>query len=213
MGSFATLAEALLIVTALSVDAFVSCFAYGASRIRVPFSSAMVINLICSAILTLALLGGGLVGRFVPPEVTTAICVLLLLGLGLSKIFDSAVKALIRRHQAFQKDIHFSLSQLGFILSIYANPEEADRDHSRVLSPSEAAFLALALSLDSLAVGFGTGMTQIAPLLIIALSLVSDLLCILLGCFLGGRVTKRLNLELNWLSGLLLIILAISKLP
>lgn len=213
MGSLAVFAEALLIVTALSVDAFVSCFAYGASQIRVPFSSAMVINLICGAILALALLLGGLIGSRIPPEVTSGVCFFLLLGLGLSKIFDSAVKALIRRHQAFQKDIHFSLFQLGFILSIYANPEAADRDHSRVLSPSEAAFLALALSLDGLAVGFGTGMIQIAPLLIIALSLVSNLLCILLGCFLGARVTRTASMELNWLSGLLLILLAISKLP
>ena len=213
MGSLAVFAEALLIVTALSVDAFVSCFAYGASRIHVPFSSAMVINLICSGILALALLFGGLIGNWVPPGVTTGICFFLLLGLGLSKIFDSAVKALICRHQAFQKNIRFSFFQLGFLLSIYANPEAADRDHSRVLSPSEATFLALALSVDSLAVGFGTGMTQIAPLLIITLSLVLGLLCILLGCFLGARVTRKANLELTWLSGLLLILLAISKLP
>ena len=212
MGSFATLAEALLIVTALSVDAFVSCFAYGASRIKVPFSSAMIINLICSAILTISLLLGGFIGNWVPSEITTAICFLLLLGLGLSKIFDSAVKALIRRHQAFQRDIRFSISHLGFILSIYANPEEADRDNSRILSPSEAVVLALALSLDGLAVGFGTGMTSTEPLLVIGLSLVSDLLCILLGCFLGARFSRKLNLELNWLSGLLLMILAILKL-
>jgi len=55
-------------------------------------------------------------------------------------------------------------------------------------------------------------MTSTEPLLVIGLSLVSDLLCILLGCFLGARFSRKLNLELNWLSGLLLMILAILKL-
>lgn len=212
MGFFTPLVEALLIVTALSVDAFVSCFAYGASRIKIPFSSAMVINLICSGILAISLFFGSFIGNWVPREVTTALCFFLLMALGLSKIFDSAIKAVIRKHQAFQKDIHFSFLNLGFFLSIYANPEEADRDHSRVLSPTEATMLALALSVDSLAVGFGTGLTQTAPFLIIALSLVADFFCILLGYFLGARMTRKLKLELNWLSGLILIVFAIMKL-
>lgn len=38
--------EALLLVTALSVDAFVASFAYGANKIRIPLSSVAVINLI-----------------------------------------------------------------------------------------------------------------------------------------------------------------------
>lgn len=205
--------EALLIVTALSMDAFVSSFAYGAGKIKIPLSSLLVINLICSGTLALALLFGGVVSLWLPKAFTSAICILLLLTLGITKIFDSALKTLIRKHSTFQKKIQFSLFHMGFILKIYANPEEADRDHSHTLSPSEAAFLALALSLDSLAVGFGAGLSHTGPLLVFALSLLVGILAVRLGCYLGNRVSSKTNFDLSWVSGALLIILAILKLP
>ncbi len=212
MISVLAITEALLIVTALSMDAFVSGFAYGANKIKIPFSSVTVINLICSAVLAVSLFFGGMVGPYLSGYLTTAICFVLLLGLGLSKIFDSAVKSFIRRRNAFKKKIHFSAFHLGFVLNIYADPQEADQDHSKTLSPREAAYLALALSLDGLAVGFGAGMTNTSPLLVVGFSLLSDMIGVMLGCWLGNRIVRQLRLDLTWLSGVLLIVLAVMKL-
>ena len=39
----------LLLVLALCLDAFVASFSYGASRIRIPLSSALVLDIICTA--------------------------------------------------------------------------------------------------------------------------------------------------------------------
>lgn len=213
MFSMLSIVEALVIVTALSFDAFVSSFSYGAGKIKIPLSSLLVINLICSGTLALALLSGGALSLWLPREATTALSFLLLLSLGIIKIFDSALKSLIRKHRSFEKKIHFSISRLDFILNVYANPEEADRDHSRILSPSEAAFLALALSLDGLAVGFGAGLSQTGPLLVVAFSLMADTLAIALGSHLGNHFSRKLRFDLSWLSGALLILLAIIKLP
>ena len=213
MFSMISILEALLIVTALSIDAFVSGFAYGANKIKIPLSSVTVINIICSGILALSLLLGGLLHSCLPPQLTTSICFLLLLCLGVTKIFDSAIKTLIRRHRTFQKNIHFSAFHLGFILNIYANPEDADRDHSRVLSPLEATYLAIALSLDGLAVGFSAGITNTSPVLVIAFSLILTCVAIGLGCWLGNKFTQKLQFDFTWLSGVLLIFLAIMKLP
>lgn len=213
MFSMPSILEALVIVTALSIDAFVSSFSYGAGKIKIPLSSLLVINLICSGTLALSLLFGGALSLWLPHAATAALSFLLLLTLGIIKIFDSALKSLIRRHSSFEKKIQFSLFHFGFILDIYANPEEADRDHSRILSPSEAAFLALALSLDGLAVGFGAGLSQTGPLLVIAFSLLADTLAIALGSHLGNRFSQKLRVDLSWLSGALLILLAIIKLP
>lgn len=212
MISLPVLTEALLIVTALSMDAFVSGFAYGADKIKIPFVSVTVINLICCAILAVSLFLGGMVGPYLPKHLTTAICFALLMGLGLSKVFDSAVKSLIRRCNPFKKKIRFSAFHLGFVLNIYADPQQADRDHSNTLSPGEAAYLALALSLDGLAVGFGAGMTDTSALLVVALSLLSNMAGVMLGCWLGDRITRRLRWDLTWLSGVLLVVLAVMKL-
>ena len=203
--------EALLITTALSVDAFVSGFAYGTKKIIIPFSSVTVINLVCSSILALCLIFGKVIGGFLSANLATAICFVILLALGVSKIFDSAVKSFINKHTGFQKKIRFSAFNLGFILKIYANPEAADRDRSRVLSPAEAAYLAVALSLDGLTVGFGAGITGTNPLLVIVFSLFTDMFGVMLGCFLGNKVAQKISLDLTWLSGALLIVLAIMK--
>lgn len=204
--------EALLIAAALSIDAFVSSLAYGANKIRIPFSSVVVINVVCNAILGVALLLGNLLQPFLQPQFTMAICFVLLLGLGVSKVFDSAVKAFIRHHKGFQRKIQFSAWNLGFILNVYADPQEADRDGSRILSPAEAAYLAVALSLDGLAAGFGAGITNSNPLLVVGFSMIATMSSVLLGCWLGTKLTEKLSLDLTWLSGVLLVFLAISKL-
>jgi len=204
--------EALIIVTALCVDTFVSGMAYGANKIRIPFSSVAVISLICSAVLGVSIFLGGAIGHMLPENLTVGICFALLSGLGFVKLFDSAVKSYIRKYSAFRKRIRFSAFSLSFILSVYANPETADSDHSRILSPSEAALLAAALSLDGLAVGFGAGMVSVSPVMVVALSLIINMVCAVAGCRLGHRAVKALRVDLGWLSGALLLVIAFMKL-
>ena len=125
--------EALLLTSALSVDAFVSGFAYGSNKIRIPFLSTVIINLICSAILAVSLFLGKVIGQFVPQIITLIICVIILIILGLIKIFDSLIKNYIKKKQGINKEIKFSLLNLKFILNIYAKPEDADTNRNKIL--------------------------------------------------------------------------------
>lgn len=207
-----SLLEAFAIVFALSVDALVTGFAYGAKRIAIPVSSTLLISAICSAFLGAALYLGDWIGGYMPYSLTAAVCFALLSGLGASKIFESAIKNFITRHSGFQKDIRFRAFHLGFLLRVFAEPEEADRDGSKVLSARESVMLAVALSFDSVAAGFGTGMAEANPLLLTGLSLAMNVLCIVAGCRIGRRIARQTRLDLSWLSGLLLLALAVSKL-
>ena len=45
--SFLSSIDAILLVSALSMDAFVASFAYGTSKIKIPFKSAIIINVVC----------------------------------------------------------------------------------------------------------------------------------------------------------------------
>ncbi len=47
--------ESLLLVLAVSLDAFVASIAYGTNKIKIPFASATIINIICSSVLGLSL--------------------------------------------------------------------------------------------------------------------------------------------------------------
>lgn len=203
--------EAVVLVTALSVDSFVASFAYGADKIKIPIRSVLTISGICSGILMLSLLIGSLLRPYIPEGVTGAVCFILLLVLGVMKLFDSSIKTLIRRHSGLKKKFTFSLFHLNFILNIYATPQKADQDHSSVLSPSEASALALALSLDGLTVGFGAGLGNIHVVEAVFCSFVMGIVAVLGGSLLGNKIAEKLRFDLSWLSGVLLILLAVFK--
>ncbi|MDR2713435.1 MAG: sporulation membrane protein YtaF [Clostridiales bacterium] len=208
----AALLEALLVVAALSTDTLVAGFAYGSNKIKVPFLSAQIVNLVCGAILALSLLLGHIVRPYLPAGLTTFICFAILFCLGLGKLASSFIKSLVRKHADLHKEIKFSIYSLNFILQLCADPQKADADSSQIISPSEAFTLALALSFDGLAVGFGAAIGQANPLIIVTFSLIINFGALLFGCFIGRKIVEKISLNLSWLSGALLIILAVMKL-
>lgn len=201
-----------MLVTALCLDSFAASFVYGAERIRIPAASVAVLSGLSTAVLILSLLLGSGVGHIVPQRLTELFCFLILFLIGFVKLFDGALKSLIRRFPLPEKRLKFSVSQFHFILTVYADPAAANEEDISVLSPSEALFLGLSLSLDSAAAGFGAGMTAFSLPLITLLSLGLNTASVLLGSCLGKRLASRSSLDLSWLCGLLLIALAFFKL-
>ncbi len=204
--------QLIMLVTALCLDSFAASFVYGAERVRIPAASVAVLSGLSTAVLILSLLLGSGVGHIVPQRLTDLFCFLILFLIGFVKLFDGALKSLIRRFPLPEKRLKFSVSQLHFILTVYADPAAANEEDISVLSPSEAFFLGLSLSLDSAAAGFGAGMTAFSLPLITLLSLGLNTASVLLGSCLGKRLASQSSLDLSWLCGLLLIALAFFKL-
>jgi len=209
--TFQIILEAAAIAAALSMDAFVAGFAYGARQIRMPQRSIMLINLICSAIVGLSLGLGSLVAGFLPAGLQRGLCFGLLFVLGLVKLLDGIVRAAIRRYGSLDGKLDFSLFSLRFVLHVYADPAAVDLDHSKSISPAEAASLALALSLDGAAAGFGAALGQASVPAVVIASLIANQLTLLLGSWLGERLSRRFNMSLGWLGGAILLLLAFSK--
>ena len=206
-----TLFQAWILVMALAIDAFVCSFGYGISKIKIPFKSVMVINAVCTSLLAIGLFLGAIINNFLSEDIAGWIAFVILFLLGISKIFDSAIKRLIRKNNGIDKDFKFSFFNLGFIFKVYANPEEADVDHSKELTPREAMPLAIAVGLDGLSVGIGIGITLINPFLILGLSLFSDIIAVILGAYLGNRLARKINWDLSWIAGVILILIAILE--
>ena len=204
--------DAILLVSALSMDAFVASFAYGTSKIKIPFKSAMTINLVCSSILAIALFMGSIISKYIPSVFTTSICVTMLLMLGLSKLFDSTLKSILAKSGTLSRDVSFKLFDFRFFLRVCLDSTEADIDHSYELSPKESVSLSVALSLDGLAAGFSTGLMVTNYIQIILFSLAINIVAVLLGCAIGNKVAQKSELNLSWLSGATLILLAFLKL-
>ena len=210
--SLFALAEAALLASSLSLDAFTAGLAYGTNKTKIPFGSAQIINLICSAITGLSLFAGAALRPYLPQGLTLAIAFTVLFIIGLSKLLDSITKSIIRKHSRIHKKFNGSFLNFKFVLNLYANPEAADVDSSKSISPSEAVLLALSLSLDGIAVGFGAALANVNSLYVLLWSLITDLLFLFAGHFIGQKIASKTQLNLSWLSGVVLIGLAISKL-
>lgn len=203
--------EAFLLVIALSADTFAASFAYGTNKIKIPISSTLIINGICTLLLTLSLVLGNLLRPILSSDVTHVVSFTVLFILGLSKLFDSTIKAYIRKYNKFERELHFSFLYFRFILNVYADPKIADVNESNSLSPMEALSLAIALSFDGFAVGLGAALVQINVWCIIILSFLLGIIAIVVGCALGNLISKKISMNISWLSGVLLLIIAFLK--
>ena len=135
-----------------------------------------------------------------------------LMFLGVYYLFESLVKTFLEKKSDSSPKLKFKLFNVWFIIDIYIDETKADLDNSKILSSKEALYLAIALSLDSLAIGFGSSLGNINYLNVILLSLVSDMIAIWLGLFIGRKFVEKSKLNLSWLAGIILIILAVLKL-
>lgn len=212
MHTFIIIFEAFCIAAALSADAFVTGFSYGTDRIKIPCLSVLVIDIVCSLMIGITLLIGSYIRPYIPDSLTTAICFVILFLLGMTKLLDGITKALIRKYGAISSNIKFSLGSFRFVLSLYANPECADTDHSKTISPKEAAALAAVLSLDGCAAGFGAALGNVNGPAVFFCSLLTEASALLSGMALGKRAADRLSFPVSWLGGCILLILALFKL-
>ncbi len=104
------------------------------------------------------------------------------------------------------------LLNIWLVIDIYIDETRADFDNSKTINLKEALYLAIALSIDSIAIGFGTGIGNINYFTVILLSLMWNIIAYGGGLLLGRKFVEKTNINLSWLSGILLIILAFLKL-
>ncbi|NMA95251.1 MAG: sporulation membrane protein YtaF [Clostridiales bacterium] len=203
--------ESILLVAVLSLDAFMASMAYGMNKINIPLISISIINVICACFLSLSLFLGSALKRVIPEKLTLIISFTILLCLGIYYLFESIIKSYINVYLNPNKKIKLKLFDLSLIIYIYVDEIKADLDNSKHLNPKESFYLAVALSLDSLAVGFGSGLGGINPIRVVLLSLIFGIIAISMGLFVGRKLAERAKFNLSWLAGVVLIGLAILK--
>lgn len=203
--------QSLILVLSLCIDTFVTSIVYSSNKIKIPVVSGLIIDTICSLFLAISLFFGYLIKDFIPINIASTISFLLLLILGVYRLFEAFFKNLIKKYYDKGSPLTFKIFEFKFILQIYADEIKADLDESKILSPKEAFFLAVALSLDSLTVGFGCSLGTVNYLATVLLSFLVGALLLVLGGYVGRKISKNSNLNLSWLSGVLLIILAFIR--
>ena len=201
----------LALALAISIDAFVCAFAYGSGKIRVPLVSVAVISLVCALVLALSMWVGTQIMSLLPVWLAPGLSFVILFMLGAVRLLDGYVKRLIRRHAKFDKRLCFRALGLSCILHLYADPDKADMDSSKTISPGEAAVLAAALSLDSVAVGISAALAGVYMVYLVLAALAATALALALGLAAGGRMWRSLPVDANSAAGAVLILLALAS--
>lgn len=203
--------EILLLVLSVSIDSFIASISYGSSKIKIPIISALIVDIISSSMLGFSLIFGSFIQNYISINAAKLISFMILFFLGFYRLFEGLLKSYINNKTKDSTPLQFKLLDLNFVLQVYANETKADIDKSKVLSYKEAIYLSVALSLDSIAVGFGSSLILINYIQVFIVSIIIGLLVIIFGSLLGKRFAEMTNLNLSWLSGAMLIILAFLR--
>lgn len=204
--------ESLLLVLSLCVDALIASFAYGTTKIKIPVVSSIILTAISTLFLMISIALGSLIQGLIRDDLAHIICFIILFLLGFLRLFEGLLKNYLNKKALSPHNIEVTLFNFKLVLNVYADVTLADLDHSKSLSTKEALYLGIALSLDSLIVGFGAALAPISFFDVTLFSIIFNFLAIALGSFIGSKCAEKIDIDLSWVSGLILIVLSLLKL-
>lgn len=205
------IAKAIVMIVAVSVDAFAASFSYGTDGIKIPLRSKIVIHTVNIALMIISILLGSCLTDRLPINAIKYISCAILAIMGTVKLCDGIIKAHFHTESLLKKDVAFSVLSIKFILSVYANPRTADADKSKLLSPKEAAVLAVSLSADSVPIGISLGLMNFSIITAFLFVLLVNEIAMQLGNFIGKKAHERLIPNLSWTGGAILLLMAVTK--
>lgn len=203
--------DTLILVISISIDSFLASVSYGTSKIKIPLLSALIIDIVSCSMLGFSLLIGELFKGYIPLNIAKLTSFLLLFSIGVYRLFESILKSYIKRTSKNSSPLTFKIFDFKFVLQVYADETKADFDKSKTLSSKEAFYLAIALSLDSLAVGFSSSLISVNYIQSISFSLIIGFLSIISGSFIGLKFVENSKKDFSWISGVLIILLSFLR--
>lgn len=195
----------ILLIIAVSTDSFAAAIGTGAAGIKIPVRSAAVISLTGTLFLSCSVAFADLLGRVIPEKVCGIVSSALLIFLGLFNLFQNFFRDVLNRRKKAQPGSKPNPADMFF------DSAAADADNSKSISVREALALSVALSADSLVTGVSAGLGKINLPLLSAGAFAAGLISTAAGQWLGRKIVSTLHINLGWLCGTVLIILALLE--
>lgn len=207
-----SLSSLLLFLVAVSLDSLTAGFSYGTERVHIKALSLLFLACVPALFITAAGGLGEVIGSLLPPGVLPFLSFFMLAAIGIAKLFETLIRHLAKKHPSLMGNWGCQIKQLNIIFTVYLSPEEANRTDLQVLSAKEALLLSLALSLDSVLVGMAFPAADISRLALFLSATLFNFLLFVSGCLSGRLLSRVLRIDLSWLSGLCLLLLAFRAL-
>ena len=204
----------LLLSIAVSIDALGIGITYGIRNTKISNISKYVLFFIFFIVAVLSTYFGSLLNNLFSPFVSNFIGFIILVFMGLWIIYTTITPKKLNKSKPKNKKYDFILKPLGITITIIKDPILSDLDNSNNISPKEAFYLAIALSLDVFSVGLGAGVSGITSLIFPLLSASFQVLFISLGSMFGKYIYNRFKISekfWNVLSAIILIVIGFSR--
>jgi putative sporulation protein YtaF len=206
-----------LLACALSFDSFVAGMTYGMRKVKIPVVSVSVIAGFSGGLMFLSLHAGHWIAHGFSPFWSQLAGALILMGLGIWTLINKGQReeepVANQESESGKTLLSFEIRMLGLVIQILKTPMAADVDRSGVISPMEAVWLGLALSLDAFGAGLGAAMMGYPPFPLALAIAATSALFLLAGIRTGWKVSgKRLPALMEYLPGLLMIAIGLFRL-
>ena len=209
--------NALILALSASIDSLGVGITYGIKRTKISYLAILVLFLLSFFITSLSIIFGNILTSFISPDFTTIIGGLMLFAIGSFFIYSSlkSEKVKISPNKIFKHtEYNFIINFLGITVKIIRNPINSDFDNSNKIDFKEAIFLGLALSLDSISIGFAASTIGVNSFVFPLLISFFQIIFLCTGKFFGiqiNRISKIPNNIWNIVSGGILIFIGLSK--
>lgn len=190
----------LLLVVAVSIDAFVMAVSCGLNCVKIPIKSAVLFGVVSAIVMVLSVCFSDVVYQYVPNQLCDILSCVILCAMGIMNVV---------RYYLSKRDSSHKCDDTQKLTDVYICGSCADCDRSKVISLGEAVMVSLLMSIDTLATGIVCG-NDLSILFLGALTLIIQTLAVWLGSILGMKSTTFPDISL--LGGLLLILLGFLQL-
>ena len=183
--------QILILAAAVSVDSAAAGAALGSGGIRLPKISAVVISGTGALFLLMTAVFGEIAAGFIPAKLCVTVSKIILAAMGAASV----------------------IKYFAEITGGCRDGREADTNRDRTLSAGEAAVLAAGLSADSAVTGISAGLSgtdAASAALLFFGAFAIGFAAVEAGCILGRKLLSKKQLRTGWLSGAVLIILALT---
>lgn len=191
----------------VSIDIYLAAAACCNSGVKIPLSSALVIDMFSASVLFISIMLSDIISGFITSHTIHIIGTAVLITIGSLNIAKSILRSVIR-HISEKDGISVKMGELSVFVKLCLDDSAVDMDSSKVLSIGEAAVLALAGSFDAAATGLSCGGKDISALGAAAAVFICGASALILGS-LTGRKISSLNRDFSWTGGLFLILFAV----
>ncbi|MGB9803343.1 hypothetical protein, partial [Desulfofundulus sp.] len=167
--------SAFLLALSSNLDNIGIGTSYGIRRIGLPFRSNLIVALVSTTGTIVSMCMGSLVAKYIQAYLANIIGSSIIVGVGAWIILQSWINpsdntaepvcqetsGSAAPQSGAEKILEFHIKSLGIFVRILREPWRADVDFSKEIDGKEAFLLALALTINNLASGFGGGIVGI----------------------------------------------------